>query len=195
MEIDFNTVSLTDQLVTQNPLNIDYNLAVKRYRDFEKDNQLGRLSHTFDPSPDPNGMGYDFGDLHRNVPVKELAKGYVDDLRDNHGINFTQGFLIALTNNRSDQFTNFGIRGKPGKESIDTEYNDARHSTKKKNFGKYIPDDIPENLGISGYAFRSFLDVSIFEPEINLNEARRLKNKYHQQTILAITQDGGVTLI
>ena len=82
-----------------------------------------------------HGMGYDFGDLHRNVPVKELAKGYVDDLRDNHGINFTQGFLIALTNNRSDQFTNFGIRGKPGKESIDTEYNDARHSTKKKNFG------------------------------------------------------------
>ena len=62
-------------------------------------------------------------------------------------------------------------------------------------FGKWIPDDIPENLGISGYAFRSFLDVSIFEPQISLNEARRLQRLYRQETILAITQDGGVTLI
>ena len=71
----------------------------------------------------------------------------------------------------------------------------AQHSTKKKNFGKWVPDDIPENLGISGYAFRSFLDVSIFEPQISLNEARRLQRLYRQETILAITQDGGVTLI
>jgi hypothetical protein len=195
MEIDFNTVSLNDHLVIQNPLNIDYDLAVKRYEDFEKDNQLGKLSHTFDPAPDPAGVGYDFGDLDRNVPVKVLAKDFVDDLRNNHGISFTEGFLIALTNNKSDHFTNFEFRGKPGRESIATEYNDAQHSTKKKNFGKWVPDDIPENLGISGYAFRSFLDVSIFEPQISLNEARRLQRLYRQETILAITQDGGVTLI
>lgn len=195
MEIDFNTVSLNDHLVIQNSLNIDYDLAVKRYGDFEKDERLGRLSHTFDPAPDPAGVGYDFGTLFLNVSEFRRTNDFVDDLRDNHGIIFTEGFLIALTNNRSDQFTNFSPKQKSGRESIATEYNDAQHSTKKKNFGKWVPDDIPENLGISGYVFRSFLDVSIFEPQISLKEARRLQKKYRQQTILAITQDGGVTLI
>ena len=195
MEIDFKLIDLADQLAAQNPLNIDYNLAVKRYRDFERNARLGRLSHTFDPAPDPNGIGYDFGTLHLNVPEFRRADDFVDDLRDNHRINFTEGFLIALTNNTSDHFTNFDPKQKPGRESIATEYNNAHLTAKKKNFGKWIPDDIPENLGISGYEFRSFLDVSIFEHEIDLKEARRLQKKYHQQTILAITQDGGVTLI
>ncbi|MBL76878.1 MAG: hypothetical protein CL763_08160 [Chloroflexi bacterium] len=197
MEIDFKLIDLAYQLAAQNPLNIDYNHAVQHYEDFERNTHLGRLSHTFDPAPDPSGVGYDFGDLRKDVPEFRRAEDFVDDLRDNHGINFTADvtYLIALTHNHCDCLSDYAPRGKPGRESVSTEYN-RNCGAKKLYLGKWIQDDKPENLGIfGGYGIKTWRDVSIIEPNITETDARSIQEKYRQDTILAITQDGGVTLI
>ena len=58
---DFNINDLTDQLV-QNPLNLPYSVAEKHYNKWIKDRQTHLIQNgfTYDPSPKPKGVGYNF---------------------------------------------------------------------------------------------------------------------------------------
>jgi hypothetical protein len=58
---DFNIHDLTDQLA-QNPLNLPYPVAAKHYNKWIKDRQthLSQNGFTYDPSPKPKGVGYNF---------------------------------------------------------------------------------------------------------------------------------------
>ena len=193
MEIDFKRKTLTDQL--PEPLNLPFNETVIRYTDFKKTEQLSsNFSHTYDPVLDACGRAYFFIPAEHNHPRQTwTAREFVDDTLTNYEINIVRGFLISFTNNTYSNFTTDPPKSEKGFESILTEYTNIQNISKKNYIGKWIPEDELEDY--TGRPGKTFLDTGTLFTEIDENEARIIQREYHQDSILEISGDGGITLI